>query len=159
MTKDRTAQIITVAVIVLVFAFLAIRQAGWSPPSRERKVQSPQDAIYSMLDAARDGDVDEYLQFYTGQIRATLDQAVAEKGKRGFAEYLQSSNEPIKGIAITEPERLSPDSAKARVEYVFADRNEVQMMYLERTRGKWLITAVENTQRVKTLVPYGTPVQ
>ncbi len=160
MQKNRTAQIITIAVIALVVAFLAIRQTGWSPPTASnRKAQTPQDAIYAMLDAAREGDVDTYVDFYTGQMRATLDQAVAERGQQSFGDYLKSSNEPIKGIAITEPEQLSASSVKARVEYVFADRNEVQLMYLEKTGGRWLISSMENTQRVKTLVPYGTPVQ
>lgn len=160
MQKNRAAQIITISVIALVVAFLVIRQSGWSPPtSGSRKAQTPQDAIYAMLDAAMAGDVDTYVDFYTGQMRATLDQAVAERGEESFGDYLKSSNEPIKGIAITEPEQLSASSVKARVEYVFADRNEVQLMYLEKAGGRWLITSMENTQRVKTLVPYGTPVQ
>ena len=52
MKKNRAAQYITVAVILGVFAFLLIRQSGWSPPSGERREQTPQDAIYAMLDAA-----------------------------------------------------------------------------------------------------------
>jgi hypothetical protein len=160
MKKDRTAQMVTAAVILAVLAFLVIRQTGWSPSTGGAgRDETPQDAIYAMLDAARDGEVDDYVEFYTGQIRATLDQAIAEKGKRGFAEYLRESNEPIKGIAITEPEALSASAVKARVEYVFADRNEVQIMYLEKTSGRWLITGMDATQRIKTLVPYGTPVQ
>jgi hypothetical protein len=48
---------------------------------------------------------------------------------------------------------------KLRVEYVFADRNEVQWMYLENANGSWKIARVDATERVKTLIPYGTPVQ
>ena len=32
-------------------------------------------------------------------------------------------------------------------------------MYLEKINGVWKITRVDSAERVKTLVPYGTPVQ
>ena len=41
----------------------------------------PQDAIYVMLDAARAGDVRKYLAAYTGQMEASLKQAVSESGE------------------------------------------------------------------------------
>ncbi len=46
-----------------------------------------------------------------------------------------------------------------RVEYVYQDRNEAQSMYLEKLSGAWKIARVEAAERVKTLIPYGTPVQ
>ncbi len=161
MTRQRTAEVVTIAILALVVAILLIRQSGWSPsfrtgPSRE---PTPQDAIYAMLDAARQGDVDEYLKAYTGQVRASLEQTIQEKTKKGFADYLRRSNAPIKGIAITEPEKLTPTEVRARVEYVFQDRNEIQYMYLQRVEGRWLITRVDAARRIPTLVPYGTPVE
>jgi hypothetical protein len=160
MTKDRTAQVVTFGVIALVVAVVVLRQTGGSlSTANRRKEQSPQDIIYSMLDAAREGDVEAYIGHYKGQIRASLERAIEEQGAGGFAEYLRESNAPIKGIAISKPERLSPVSVKARVEYVFADRNEVQFMFLENAGGEWTITRVDAAQRIKTLVPYGTPVE
>jgi hypothetical protein len=160
MTKERTAQAITLGFIALVVAFVALRQSGWSPSTGNRQQErSPQDTIYSMLDAAREGDVDAYIGHYQGQLRASLERAIEEQGAGGFAEYLRQSNAPIKGIAVTAPERLSPNSVKARVEYVFADRNEVQFMFLENAGGEWVITRVDAAQRIKTLVPYWTPVE
>lgn len=162
MTEQRRAQIVTVAVLAAVVVFLAVRQTGWPPSWRDQPPPAeltPQDAIYAMLDAARAGDVDAYLEHYTGQIRAALEQAVAEKQRRGFADYLRASNASIKGIAVTEPERLSPAEVKARVEYVYADRNEVQHMYLQQTGGRWLIHRVDAAQRIETTIPYGTPVE
>lgn len=161
MTTQRTAQVVTIAILALVVAILVIRQSGWSPSFRTgpKREPTPQDAIYAMLDAAREGDVDEYMKAYTGQMRASLEQTIAEKTKRGFADYLRESNAQIKGIAITEPEKLTPTEVRARVEYVFQDRNEVQLMYLQRVEARWLITRVDATRRVPTLVPYGTPVE
>jgi hypothetical protein len=72
---------------------------------------------------------------------------------------LKDSNAAIKGVAISEPQQLTDTQVKVRVEYVYQDRNEAQMMYLEKQSGIWRITQVDSTERVKTLVPYGTPVQ
>lgn len=161
MTTQRKAQIVTVAILAAIVAVIAARQTGWSPSfgSGAKREASPQDAIYAMLDAARQGDVDTYLAYFADEMQPALRQAIAESGERSFAEYLRNSNAPIKGIAITEPEKLSETSVKARVEYVYQDRNEVQFMYLDQMDGAWLITRMDSTQRIKTLVPYGTPVQ
>ena len=159
MTSQRRAQLVTILVLVAVVAVIAIRQTGWKPSGSPAPDTTPQDVIYGMLDAAREGDVDTYLDAFTGQIRSTLEQAITEKGDDAFAEYLRNSNAPVKGIAITEPEQLSPGEVRARVEFVFQDRNEVQFMHLRRDGGRWFITRLDNAQRIETLVPYGTPVQ
>lgn len=160
MTRQRKAQALTIAVLVLLAAVVALRQSGWKLPDRAApRDATPQDAIYGMLEAAREGNVDAYLAYFSGPIKASLEQAVAEATGKGFARYLRESNAPIKGIAVTAPERLSEASVKARVEYVYQDRNEVQYMYLERTAGAWRITRLDAAQRIKTLIPYGTPVE
>ena len=128
-----------------------------------RKQQSvptqPQNAIYEMLDAVRDGDLPKYLAAHTGPMEASLRRTAAEVGEARLLQSLQEKNTPVKGIAIQEPERLSEREVKTRVEYVFADRNEVQTVYLEKAGERWKIAKVENAQRVETLVPYGTPVK
>jgi hypothetical protein len=112
-----------------------------------------------MLDAAREGSSKKYLSCYAGQMEALLKQALAESTEPAFARYLQESNSAIKGVAISEPQSITEREAKVRVEYVYQDRNEVQYMYLERVAGAWKIARVDSAQRVKTLIPYGTPVQ
>jgi hypothetical protein len=119
----------------------------------------PQDSIYGMLDAARAGDVKAYLSRYTGQMEASLKQSVSERPEAAFRDYLRSSNAEIKGVAVGEPKALSDREVEVRVEYVYQDRNEVQLLYLEKLRGSWKIARIADAQRVKTLVPYGTPVQ
>jgi hypothetical protein len=170
MSKQRRAQALTVVVLAAA-GFLAVgRKLDWRgstpgirdllPAAAQPKPDpTPQDAIYAMLDAARDGNIPKYLESYTGQMRASLDRAVAETTESGFRKYLRESNAPIKGIAITEPQQLTDREVKVRVEYVFQDRNEAQFMYLEKSGKDWRIARVDAAERVKTLVPYGTPVQ
>jgi hypothetical protein len=152
-TRDRRAQIVTLAVLTAAVAGIAVFKRRPAPPP------TPQDAVYRMLDAARDGDVKSYLSAYTGQMEASLKQAVAESGEAAFTRYLKDSNAAIKGVALMEPQPLAEREVKLRVEYVYQDRNEVQQMIVEKTPAGWRIARVEAAERVKTLVPYGTPVQ
>ena len=111
-----------------------------------------------MLDASRAGDVQAYLANYSGQMRSALEQSVRETGPERFSRYLKYSNSAIKGIAVSDPEPVSVREMKVRVEYVYLDRNETQTVYLEKSGG-WKIVRVDGSERVKTLIPYGTPVQ
>jgi hypothetical protein len=169
MTKERKTQVATIVVLAAALGVVLAQKANWklSDVKMSDVVQraapkpepSPQDAIYAMLDAARAGDVKAYLASYTGQMDAALKQSLAETTEGGFAKYLTDSNAAVKGIAISEPQPLTDREVKVRVEYVYQDRNEAQTMYLEKGAAGWKIARVDSAERVKTLVPYGTPVQ
>ena len=166
--QNRKAQLLTGVLIAAIAAFLVAKQRGLTPESVSETVTAtpvanaaptPQDAVYAMLDAARAGDVPLYLSHFTGQMTVLLDQSLAENGEAKFAEYLKRTNATIKGIAINEPRKLTDREVKARVEYVYADRNEVQNMFLVKIGDVWKIERLEETERIKTLIPYGTPVR
>lgn len=162
MRRDRKVQLVTLVVLAGALAVVLFR-SGKLEPARalvEPKTDpTPQDAIYAMLDAARAGNVAKYLGYYTGQMEASLRQTIAETTEDGFAKYLRESNAAIKGIALNEPSSLTDREVRVRVEYVYQDRNEVQLMYLERAGKDWKISRVDTAERVKTVIPYGTPVQ
>lgn len=157
-TQARKTQILTVAVLAVALA-IAIGRKGAAPSVGDSPSQpSAQDAIYAMLDASRTGNVQAYLANYAGQMRSSLEQEIREGGEERFRRYLKESNAAIKGVAVAEPQPVSERETKVRVEYVYQDRNEAQTMYLERSGAEWKITRVEGSERLKTLVPYGTPV-
>lgn len=167
MTRERKARVVTVAVLAAALAVVLAKKYEWRLPRVSTDIArtapkagpTPQDAIYAMLDAARQGDVNAYLAGYTGQMAAALRQSLVETGEAGMAKYLRESNAAIKGIAIAEPQALTDREVKVRVEYVYRDRNEAQWMYLEKAPGGWKIARVDGVERARTLVPYGTPVQ
>ncbi|MGH9658234.1 MAG: hypothetical protein ACRD96_06800 [Bryobacteraceae bacterium] len=165
MSRERKTQIATLAALAAAFGIVLAQRTGWKLPAVEaprpavKSDPSPQDAIYAMLDAARSGDVKAYLASYTGQMETSLKQSLAETTEAGLVRYLKESNAAIKGIAMTEPQALTDREVRIRVEYVYQDRNEAQFMYLEKVAAGWKIARVDATERVKTLVPYGTPVQ
>jgi hypothetical protein len=169
MTRERKAQIATIAVLATALALVAVKRGGWKasaaqltnwiPGSRPSATVTPQDTVYRMLDAARDGDVPAYLRCYTGQMDSTLRQIVSEKGEPALAAYIRNFNASIKGVAIQEPQPVSDREVRLRVEFVYQDRNEAQLYYLEQAGGNWKISRLENTEGVQTPVPYGTPVE
>lgn len=156
MNANKKARIVTIGVLVCALSFVIARR-GRSTAAPSVKEATAQDAIYAMLDAARDGNVDKYLASYAGPMESSLKQAIAESPD--FGKYLKDSNAAIKGVAIMDPEQVSNVEVKARVEYVFQDRNEVQYMFVDKTPRGWKIVRVDSAERVKTLVPYGTPVR
>jgi hypothetical protein len=170
MSADKKAKVVTILVLACALLVVLGQKYGWKmpnvkvsdlapKPAAPKADPTPQDAIYGMLDAARVGDVKTYLSSYTGQMETALKQSISETSESGFSKYLKDQNASIKGIAISEPQTLTDREVKVRVEYVYQDRNEAQLMFLEKAAGGWRIARVDSTERVKTLVPYGTPVQ
>jgi hypothetical protein len=160
MTKNRKAQALTIAVLVIAFGIVVARKNPQLPAVPLQKSEAtPQDRIYAMLDAAREGNVSAYLDCYSGQMQTALQQTIAETSEAKFAAYLKESNAAIKGVALMEPQQIGDREVKVRAEYVYQDRNEVQVVYLEKVANTWKIARVDSADRVKTLVPYGTPVQ
>ena len=160
LTRERKTHIITIAALILALAAALGQKQGWRwGSSAPKEPPSPQDAIYAMLDAARAGNVAAYLASYSGAMQASLQQSVRESGEAAFAKYLRDSNAAIKGVAVSDPQPSSDTEASVRVEYVYQERNEAQTMHLEKSGGAWKIARVESAERVKTLVPYGTPVE
>jgi hypothetical protein len=168
MTRERKAQVATVAILLGALALVAMKRGGWQASaaslsdlvtSRAPSGATPQDTVYRMMDAARDGDVRTYLGCYTGQMESTLRQIVAEKGEAALADYIRKFNASVKGVAIQEPQSTADREVRLRVEFVYRDRNEAQNYYLEQAGGNWKIARQENSEGVKTLVPYGTTVE
>jgi hypothetical protein len=168
--RQRIAQVLTILTLATALVAAVARQNGWRipawnlnwklSPSQRPAEATPQDAIYAMLDAARAGDVKKYLAAYTGSMETALRQSIAESSDAAFRKYLQDTNAALKGVAVMAPDASPGDrEVKIRVEYVYQDRNEAQTMNLEKTESGWKIARVDSAERVKTLVPYGTPVQ
>ncbi|SPE30963.1 exported hypothetical protein [Candidatus Sulfopaludibacter sp. SbA3] len=156
MSRPRTATIVTMLLLAALLATAVLRK---TVVRQTALAATPQDTIYGMLDAARAGDGNAYLGQYAGPMEAQLRQAIAEKTAADFKGYLQASNAEIKGVAVSEPKTLSDREVEVRVEFIYQDRNEVQRMVLEKFSGNWKITRVDGAERVKTLVPYGSPVE
>jgi hypothetical protein len=159
----RTTQARGLAVLALLsmLGVGAARKAGWfggaaAPAGQTEYAISA--SVYATMSAAREGDVDRYLAGYTGPMRTALQRSLDDSGSAAFARYLQRMDAGVKGVAVSV-EGSSEREAKVRVEYVYQERNNVQVMYLEKERGVWRIARTDGDQTMKAAIPYGTPVR
>jgi hypothetical protein len=158
----------TVFTLFFVFGLLtltALRVNGWRSPTWSvwrvlrsgRASSSPEDAIYSMIDAERAGDTKAYLDTFTGSMRDQVSQVIKESTETKFASYL-TRNASFQGVAVTVTSRPSPEEAQVRVDYVYNDRNEVQKLYLKREGATWKILRGAGSEQMKSLLPFGSRV-
>jgi hypothetical protein len=161
MKRNPRAQVLAVAVLLGALGVGGARKAGWfeggaAPAATTEDAISA--TIYATMNAARAGNVSRYLAGYTGPMRVALQRTVDDSGRAAFARYLQSSDAGVKGLAV-RVESSGEREAKAWVEYVYQERNDVQVVYLRKERGAWRIARTEGDQPVKAAIPYGTPVR
>jgi hypothetical protein len=155
---------VTLVVLGLLLLFLAGRQKNWELRSRISSVfkpsppPTPEDGVYKMLDSARAGDAQGYLDCFSGKMREQLLQVVKETSSSKFSKYLVDQNSAFTGVALTVENSPDPEIARVRVEYVYGERNEAQDLYLRKADGAWKIFKVAGSEQIKTLIPYGTAV-
>jgi len=134
----------------------------WWTQNKPKQVDSelqPDSVIWEMIDACRRGDVDAYLNCFTGDLRERLEKLACEQGKEKFSDYLKEMLQPIKNIALQQPKGFAKGDQAIVADFVFADRTEQQTFWVRRTKEGWKIVGVEAIKPVPVLVPYGTPVK
>jgi hypothetical protein len=154
--------ILTAAFLALLLGLLYLRTHEWKVPSpfshQQQSSKSPQDAIYGMLDAARAGNTSDYVDIFSGPLQQQVQQVVKEGGKAQFASYLTRQSTSFQSVALSVTDQPSEVEARVRVEYVYVNRNEVQVFHLRKIRSRWKVVGVSSTDITKTLIPWGTAV-
>lgn len=122
---------------------------------------TPDTPIQAAFEAARKGDLDGYLAQFADPLRTQLARTRAEKGDAYLRDYLARLTAPLKGIAVdlTRKEEVGPDTLRLPVQFIYADRNELQPFLLRRDGARWRILRIESLRSAPTLIPYGTPIQ
>ena len=134
----------SVSFSVALLVFVLLRNNGWRVPSgidwtifQTESAANPEDAIYAMLDAARTGNTESYLNAFSGPMHDQLRQVASESADSKFAEYLTAQNAAFQGVAVSVVDQPSDTEAQVRVEYVYSNRNEIQNFCLKKERSKW----------------------
>jgi hypothetical protein len=159
--RIRLKAVLTIVILAIVFFLLVARQKNWDLVQDARSLykpappQTPEDGIYKMLDAARAGNVNAYVDCFLGDMRQQVLQIVKETSTTQFSKYLISQNAAFTGVAVSITQRPDPQTAQVRVEYVYSQRNEVQNVSLRNVDGEWKIFKVAGSDQIKTLIPYG----
>lgn len=156
---------VTVTFLLLVFAVELLRLhnvrgpadwSGWRALISKSATVNPEDEIYAMFDAARAGNTQAYLDCFSGPLHDQLAATAREDSAAKFKAYLMGQNSAVQGMAVTITDRLSPDEARLRVEYVYTDHNEIQNVHLKKQGTRWKIINMDVVQPVQPVLPYGT---
>lgn len=117
--------------------------------------------VEEAFEAARKGEVENYLAQFGSPLREELGKLRAEKGEPYLRDYLTRLAGDVKGVAVrlSEQQEVGPQTVRCPVELVYQDRNEVQSFTLRREGDRWLIQRIESVRAAPTLIPYGTPIQ
>ncbi|MFN0122910.1 MAG: hypothetical protein ACKV2V_20615 [Blastocatellia bacterium] len=115
---------------------------------------SPEEVIWQMTNAAREGNVQAYLNCYSGAVRQNLEKTATEMGEQKFSDYLKQLNNEVTGIAVSDLEQ-SNGTASLKVEFVLRGKNEAQKHHFKFIAGAWKIAQVDGAEQIKTLIPYG----
>ncbi|MBM4044138.1 MAG: hypothetical protein FJ279_03420 [Planctomycetes bacterium] len=145
-------------VIAAVAIALVLVNAQFKRPATPQAFGKPEDPVWAMFQAAKDGNVQAYLNCFADEIRARLDREAQEMRPERFGGYLRQGSKDVLGIAVSDLEKLREDEARMRVELTFRDRNEVQKFAVRKLRNGWKIKDMTEAQRVKPVIPYGTKV-
>jgi hypothetical protein len=124
----------------------------------KRVVATPEGVVWRMSDATREGDVQTYLDCFSGALKQNLQKTADDMGESEFSRYLKERSDEVTGIAVSDLEQANEQTASLKVEFVFRGRNETQIHSFKFVAGGWKITEVDGAEQIKTLVPYGTDV-
>jgi len=139
--------IIVVAVLIGVVRFTA--------PILKRGPARTEDVIWRMFSAAKTGNIQQYLDCFSGSSLATLqDDRKQSKDEVAFRDYIRRDVQDIKGLSIINGRQDDPQKAVFDVEVVYADRNEDQTFSLRKTQGTWKIIEISRPVIVKQPVRY-----
>ena len=155
--KKRLVAIATLILLVGAFAWLVARERRAGMATDEPTASDPEEVIWRMSDAAREGNTLAYLDCFSGDLRRALQHSAAEMGEARFSEYLRRLNRETTGIAVSGLEQ-NGDEAELRVETVFRSKAEVQKHHFKLMNGRWQIDRIDNAEPLKVLIPYGTKV-
>ena len=119
---------------------------------------SPAGVVRAMSLFSRDGRVNDYLDCFTGELRAKLEQTRDQAKPGEFADALRRRSAPVRGLAVSDQTQLDAETMRLKIEWVFDDRNEIQTFTLRKVQGAWKIADMTDAQYRKPDVSYGTKV-
>jgi hypothetical protein len=113
-----------------------------------------------MFDAAASGDVETYVDCFTGSERQRLERELDDSRRDAFGRTLVDAVQSLRGRAVFAdgPVDASSDRARYTVDRVYQTRTERQTYTMVRESGTWRIQSVRTAESFQPETPYGTPV-
>ncbi|MEW5802977.1 MAG: hypothetical protein AB1847_12830 [bacterium] len=131
------------AVISIVVIAVLLGVVWFTAPARNKGPAKTEDVIWRMFAAARTGDIQQYLDCFSGSSLATLlDNRKQSKSDTAFRDYIRRDVQDIKGLSIINGRQENPQKIVFDVEVVYADRNEDQIFALQKVQDTWKIAEI-----------------
>jgi len=118
----------------------------------------PEGCCYRMLSAQRAGDVQAYLDCFTGELRQLRTEQLQRKSAEAQSAELRERALALTGQVTRDLQLSEPNRATLVLERVFTQHSERQQVALRLTDGGWKISSVQDLGRIESRIPYGTPV-
>lgn len=156
---NKRAPVIVTVILLLGGLLLFTQRDRWAQKfSAPKEAATPEDVIWRMADAAREGEAQAYLDCFTGTLQQSLRKTAAEMGEAKFKAYLQQRHGEATGIAVSEFEQLAAQTATLRVEFVYRDKSEAEKYHFKLLNGRWRIESVDGSESITLRIPYGAGV-
>jgi hypothetical protein len=128
-------------------------------PSQPAAANTPERCLDRMFRAAEQGDIDGYLDCFTGEERPRLERNLASQTREAFSRSLVQAVQELKARAVIGGAEDANESGQAElsVERVYAHRNELQTFRLLKQGDTWRISSVQTATPFEPPVPFGTP--
>jgi hypothetical protein len=131
-----------------------------APPAADGSLgAAPAECIERMFAAAERGDVEAYLDCFTGEERRRLERELASQSRDAYARSLADSIRELKGRAVFDAAPgADPSRATITVERVYVHRIDRQQYQLVNDSGIWRIASVQAAAPLQPEKAYGQPV-
>jgi hypothetical protein len=152
---------IAAAAITLVLLAAALWFGRRPPPPKGAvPAATPAGCIERMFAAAEQGDVETYLDCFTGPQRERLERELGSQTREAYARSLAESIRELKGRAVFDAPSENPPSREATVtvERVYVHRLECQTYHLVAQSGEWRIDNLQTPSALQPEKAYGQPV-
>lgn len=157
-TKRRSVllrRMIVAGVAVLLMVWITF--SGRDEPSGKTPPEPPSERVSALIEACRSGDVEAYLDCFTGDLRGHLESKAASASPTAFAASLREQVAGLQSVVTLDAKSLGTDRRQLVVDRVFVGFNERQRVTLRRVGARWKIEALGELRRYAPEIPYGTP--
>lgn len=156
--------LVMVSLIIMLLALVLSRgtvpNAGSSNVSGfpSPDVDPREAAIRHLLSATQSGDVQRWLNCFTGVARSQSQTRLASTGEKLLSAELRTEGQQLTSYALREWTSQADNSASVILEKLFAERTEIMRVNLQQDRGVWRISEMNPQNESSPEIPYGTPV-
>ena len=99
--KRITAAVITLLVLVGVFLFSRPETPSTESPRRTAADKpAPENVVHRMFNAAEEGDVEAYLNCFTGRERRRLERELADQSREDYGHALRDAYAEMTGWVV-----------------------------------------------------------